>query len=149
MKKQFNIFVILAFVALVFPMLQGFMKKENPNLTGLVINNANPDSILTRETWFSGEYQNLKDDYNNDHWAFKELFVRLNNQLYYDWFNQLRVNGFVSGKEHYVFSEGYIFSAYGDDFIGEDKIDEKIRKARVVQDTLCLLYTSPSPRDRG
>ena len=40
--------------------------------------------------WFSGEYQNLKDDYNNDHWAFKETFVRLNNQFYYKTFNQIQ-----------------------------------------------------------
>ncbi|MBS1635266.1 MAG: hypothetical protein JST26_05040 [Bacteroidetes bacterium] len=137
MKKQYNIFVILAFLALAFPMLKGFVNKDkNPKLTGLVINNANPDSILSAETWLSGQYQNLKDDYNNDHWAFKELYVRLNNQLYYDWFNQIRVNGFVSGKDNYVFSEGYLFSAYGDDFVGEEKIKSKIEKARVLQDTL-------------
>ena len=86
--------------------------------------------------WLSGEYQNLKDDYNNDHWAFKELFVRLNNQFYYSAFNQLRVNRFVSGKDNYVFSETFIFSAYGDDYIGEQKIISNLEKAKVVQDTL-------------
>ena len=119
-KKSYNLFVIIAFVALLFPMVAGFMKKDkNPHLTGIVINNINPDSTFTKDQWFSGEYQSLKDDYNNDHWAFKEKFVRLNNQFYYDAFNQLRVNGFVSGKDNYVFSEGYIFSAFGDDYVGD------------------------------
>jgi hypothetical protein len=136
-KKSYNLLVVIAFAALAFPMLKGFVKKDkNPHLTGIVINHVNPDSLFKSEQWFSGEYQNLKDDYNNDHWAFKELFVRLNNQLYYDLFNQLRVNGFVSGKENYVFSEGYIFSAFGDDYIGRQRIQTKLEKAKVVQDSL-------------
>jgi hypothetical protein len=136
-NKSYNLFVIIAFVALLFPMVAGFMKKDkNPHLTGIVINNVNPDSTFTKDQWFSGEYQSLKDDYNNDHWAFKEKFVRFNNQFYYDAFNQLRVNGFVSGKENYVYSEGYIFSAYGDDYVGDEKIITKLEKAKVVQDSL-------------
>jgi hypothetical protein len=138
-KKSFNLFVILAFLALAFPMIVGVLSYDNvPNLIGIVINNVNPDSLVKKDKsmWFSGEYQTLKDDYNNDHWAFKEKFVRLNNQFYYDAFNQLRVNRFVSGKDNYVFSETFIYSAYGDDYIGKNPINEKLRKAKVLQDTL-------------
>ena len=137
--KQQNTFTILAFIALLFPMLAGFMKKDkNPHLTGIVINNNNPDSLLKKDKslWFSGEYQSLKDDYNNDHWAFKESFVRLNNQFYYDAFNQLRVNGFVAGKDNYVYSETYIFSAYGDDYIGKEKVQTRLQKLKIIQDSL-------------
>lgn len=62
--------------------------------------------------------------------------VRWNNQVYYKLFNQLRVNSFVSGKENYVFSESYIFSAFGDDLIPETEISELLKKAKVLQDTL-------------
>jgi hypothetical protein len=137
--KSYNLFVIIAFAALAFPMIAGFMKTDNkPNLTGIVINNVNPDSLVKKDKsmWFSGEYQNLKDDYNNDHWAFKELYVRLNNQFYFKAFNQIRVNSFVLGKENYVYSENYIFSAFGDDYVGEQKIVSKLQKAKVVQDSL-------------
>ncbi len=138
-NKSYNLFVIVAFAALCYPMIMGFIKSDCiPNLTGLVINNVNPDSLLKKDKgmWFSGEYQSLKDDYNNDHWAFKETFVRLNNQFYYDVFNQIRVNAFVAGKDNYVFSESYIYSAFGDDYVGEEKIKSKLEKAKVVQDTL-------------
>jgi hypothetical protein len=138
-KKVYNIFVVIAFAALSFPLIVGFIKKDNkPNLTGIVINNVNPDSLLKKDKsmWFSGEYQILKDDYNNDHWAFKESYVRLNNQFYYELFNQIRVNTFVLGKDNYVYSEGYIFSAFGDDYIGKEKINSKLAKAKVVQDSL-------------
>ncbi len=137
--KSYNLFVILAFLALCYPMIMGLMKQNNkPNLTGIVINDVNPDSLFKkdRSMWFSGEYQSLKDDYNNDHWAFKETFVRLNNQFYYKAFNQMRVNSFVLGKDNYVYSEGYIFSAFGDDYMGEQKIISKLEKAKVVQDSL-------------
>jgi hypothetical protein len=138
-NKSINIYVVIAFLSLAYPMLVGLMNNNTiPNLVGIVINPINPDSLLKKDKnmWFSGEYQTLKDDYNNDHWAFKEKFVRLNNQFYYDVFNQLRVNRFVSGKDNYVFSETFIYSAYGDDYIGQSKISEKIRKAKVIQDTL-------------
>ncbi len=138
-RKTYNIFVFIAFAAISYPMIMGILKKDNkPNLTGIVINNVKPDSLLKLDKgmWFSGEYQSLKDDYNNDHWAFKETFVRLNNQFYYKAFNQIRVNAFVLGKDNYVYSEGYIFSAFGDDYVGEDKILSKLQKAKIVQDSL-------------
>lgn len=134
-KKTYNIFVLVAFASLLYPMLAGLTKKDNkPNLTGLVISDEKP--VLSTESWLSREYQDLKDDYNNDHWAFKETFVRLNNQFYYQAFNQIRVNSFVLGKDNYVYSEGYIFSAFGDDYIGKEKIKSKLEKAKVIQDTL-------------
>jgi hypothetical protein len=134
-KKSINLFVIIAFGAILYPMLAGLMKKDNkPNLAGIVVSDENPK--LTTESWFSREYQDLKDDYNNDHWAFKELYVRLNNQFYYDAFNQIRVNSFVAGKEGYLYSEVFINSAYGDDYVGKEKIKTKLEKAKVVQDSL-------------
>lgn len=116
-------------------MLAGLTKKDSkPNLAGIVVSDENPK--LNSDAWLSGEYQDLKDDYNNDHWAFKELFVRLNNQFYYNAFNQIRVNSFVSGKDHYAYSEDYIFSAFGDDYVGHEKTKTKLEKAKVIQDSL-------------
>lgn len=112
-----------------------FLKKDNkPNLTGIIMLDKRPE--LNKETWFSGYYQKQTDDFNNDHWSWKEFLVRWNNQLYYNLFNEIRVNGFVAIKDNYVISKSYILSAYGDDFIGEEKIKEKCRKARVVQDSM-------------
>lgn len=134
-NKIYNSSVIFAFMAIAFPLLLSFVQKDNkPNLVGIVINDKKPE--FSSGEWFSGSYQSDADDYNNDHWAFKELFVRLNNQFYYKAFNQIRVNGFVIGKDNYVFSESYIFSAYGDDYIGEEKIKSLMQKAKVIQDTL-------------
>jgi len=133
--KTYSIHCVIALLALAFPLLIGFIKKDNkPNLVGIVISDTKPE--LTAKAWFDGSYQTERDDYNNDHWAFKEKMVRLNNQFYYKAFNQIRVNGFVIGKEDYVFSESYIFSAFGDDLIREEKVKTLLQKAKVVQDTL-------------
>lgn len=134
-NKIYSKEIIIAFIALSFPLLYSFVKKDNkPNLTGIVISDKKPE--FNSENWLSGSYQTEMDDYNNDHWALKEISVRLNNQFYYKAFNQIRVNGFVLGKENYVYSESYIFSAYGDDFIGEERIKTLMQKAKVVQDSL-------------
>ncbi len=117
------------------PAIHTFLKKDNkPNLTGIVMLEKRPE--WNKENWLSTYYQKQTDDFNNDHWAWKEWMVRWNNQLYYSLFNEIRVNGFVAIKDHYVISKSYILSAYGDDFIGEEKIKEKCRKARVIQDSL-------------
>ncbi|GAB4205354.1 MAG: hypothetical protein Fur0023_14070 [Bacteroidia bacterium] len=125
----------LFFIAFSLPAVITFLKKDNkPNLTGIVILEKRPE--LNKENWFSGYYQKQTDDYNNDHWAWKEWMVRWNNQFYYDVFNEIRVNGFVAIKDNYVISKNYILSAYGDDFTGEEKTRERCRKMKVVQDSL-------------
>lgn len=135
----------LAFLGIALPLLLSYfnylgrdseedLNYNKPQLTGIVISDEKP--VFNRENWLSGNYQKESDDYNNDHWSLKEIMVRMNNQFYYDCFRQIRVNGFVSGKEDYIFSEGYIFSAFGDDLIPESQIRDLLQKAKVVQDSL-------------
>jgi hypothetical protein len=144
-QKTYSIHHLIALAGIFLPMALTYLnyigksskddtEYNKPDLTGLVINNEKP--VLNRANWFSGTYQTESDDYNNDHWALKEWMVRCNNQLYYDVFHQIRVNGFVLGKEDYVFSEGYIFSAFGDDLLPEEQVKTLLQKARVVQDSL-------------
>ncbi len=134
-KKTYSIHGVVILIAISIPLFISFVVKDNkPNLTGIVISDEKPK--LSSETWFNGSYQADMDDYNNDHWAFKEIMVRLNNQLYYKYFNQIRVNGFVIGKENYLFSESYIFSAFGDDDVNENRVVTLMQKAKVIQDTL-------------
>jgi hypothetical protein len=143
--KTYSAHCVFILILISWPMLLAFIKYEQrespedktynkPNLTGLVISDEKPK--LTRETWFSGEYQAETDDYNSDHWSMKEFMVRANNQFYYKAFNQIRVNGFVIGKDDYVFSESYIYSAFGDDLVPESKVSDLLKKAKVLQDTL-------------
>ena len=144
-EKTYTVHHLVLLFALLLPLLVTWMKyskREGPEdttynkpaLTGIVISDKKP--VMSRENWFDGSFQKETEDYDNDHWAFKEISVRLNNQFYYDCFNQLRVNNFVSGKDHYVFSETYIFSAFGDDLVARQKFETLLEKARVVKDSL-------------
>jgi hypothetical protein len=144
-QKTYSIVHVFILLALLLPMFITFLNYKSresdddktynkPNLIGLVISDEKPKFSL--KDWFSGDFQKTSDDYDNDHWSLKELMVRLNNQFYYKAFNQIRVNNFVIGKNDYVFSEGYIFSAFGDDLVKEEKVKDLLQKAKVVQDTL-------------
>jgi len=134
-KKTYSVHALVIWIAISIPLVASLLgNAEKPNLVGLVMANERPK--FNSENWFNGIYQQQNDDYNNDRWGLKEIMVRLNNQLYYSLFNQIRVNGFIIGKEDYVFSESYIFSAMGDDEIDEGKVIDLMIKAKVVQDTL-------------
>lgn len=144
-EKTYSIHHVVLLGTLLLPLFVTWMRYSKrdgpedltynkPDLTGIVISNEKPQ--FNRENWLDGSFQKESEDYDNDHWAFKEISVRLNNQLYYDYFNQLRVNNFVSGKENYVFSETYIFSAFGDDLAERQKFETLLEKARVVRDSL-------------
>lgn len=134
-SKTYSIHCVIALLALAFPLLSSFMKSDDkPNLVGQVISNEKPK--FSWSDWFQGLYQEERADYNNDHWAFKENMVRLNNQFYYQVFNQIRVNNFVIGKDDYIFSESYIFSAFGDDLMQEAEVTSLLEKTKVIQDTL-------------
>jgi hypothetical protein len=144
-QKTYSVQLVICLMAISWPLLYSVLKYQSregeedisynkPNLTGLVISDEKPKFSFS--DWLNSSYQTSADDYNNDHWAYKEKMVRLNNQFYYRLFNQIRVNGFVIGKDNYVFSESYIFSAFGDDLMKEEKIKVMLQKAKVLQDTL-------------
>jgi hypothetical protein len=134
-QRSYSIHCVAALIVIAIPLMAGWIREDDdPHLTGFVIAKEKP--VFSLKTWFDGSYQKLRDDYSSDHWAFKEKMVRANNQLYYDAFNQIRVKSFVAGKDHYVFSESYVFSAFGDDLMDEGKVASLLEKAKVVQDTL-------------
>jgi hypothetical protein len=130
-KKTY--FLFLVFISLPF-IIQLFRKETAPHLVGVTLTKEKP--LLSKEFWFSGYYQEQMDEFNDDNWAWKEWMVRWNNQLYYELFNIIRVNGFVAGLKNYVFSEGYIFSAYGDDLMPEHQISGLLQKSKLIRDSL-------------
>ncbi|HBS87288.1 MAG: hypothetical protein A2W91_03640 [Bacteroidetes bacterium GWF2_38_335] len=86
--------------------------------------------------WFDKSYQEKTDAYLNQEFGFRNWYVRLNNQIYFDFYNQAKANRVVVGKENFVYEKEYIYAYYGYDFIGEDKIKEKVYKLKMLRDTL-------------
>jgi hypothetical protein len=134
-EKVFKKYYLIWLCLISLPFINQLFRKETlPNLVGVTLTKEKPE--WNRLSWLSGYYQEQIEEYNNDNWAWKEWMVRWNNQLYYKLFNIIRVNGFVAGLNNYVFSENYIFSAYGDDLLPQEKVKEQIQKAAVVHDSL-------------
>ena len=94
------------------------------------------------KSWFSGEYQQSKEQYLNDAFGFRPFFVKLNNQIAYTFFGKVKANGVVIGKENYLFEENYIKAYYGTDFVGRDSIAHRMQRLKFIQDTLAKLNKS-------
>ncbi len=91
---------------------------------------------ITSKNWFSGEFQLQNEKYINDNFGFRNIFIRLNNELAFRFFNKAKANGVIIGKENYLYEINYIHSYYGSDFIGKDSINRRMEKLKFVQDTL-------------
>jgi|SRR6185437_6534139 len=89
--------------------------------------------------WFSGEYQDAKEKHLNDVFGFRDLCVRINNQVEFSLFKKINANSVILGKDNYLFEYNYIKAYFGTDFIGEDKIRERSERIRFIQDTLAKL----------
>ena len=130
-----EILLIFILLVLVFPAIQkmfNIIKVEW--LKGAIIK---IDKIeLTTYNWFSGEYQEQSEKYFNENFGFRNAFIRLNNEIGFDFFRKAKANGVIIGKNDYLFEENYIKAYYGTDFIGKDSIDQRMDRLKYVQDTL-------------
>lgn len=133
-----TILLILVLFVLIFPVLQTSFRfcKIDP-LKGAI---SVPDQKnISIEKWFSGEYQLADEDYLNETFGFRSVFVRINNQIAFTFFNKAKANGVIIGKKNYLFEENYIKAYYGTDFIGKDSIRKRMSKLKFIQDTLSKL----------
>jgi hypothetical protein len=126
-------------VFLIIPLFQfQFQCLSVTPLRGAIVN---PEDVsLSFEKWFSGEYQTKKETYLNATFGFRELFIRLNNQIAFSLFNKANVQDVVIGKNNYLYEINYIKAYYGLDYIGKDSIEQKMKKLSFISDTLAKLH---------
>lgn len=134
--KRLKQTIFFGIIALLFvPMIQHkFRFFEEKPLNGSFALSSKP--ALTKESWFSGEYQEKQDKYITEHTGFRPGWVRLYNQWNYSLFDKAGASGVIIGKEDYLYEENYIKAYYGTDFLGEKKIAEITDQWKAVQDTL-------------
>ena len=89
--------------------------------------------------WFSGTYQEQNEKYLNEKFGFRNLFVRINNQVAFSLFHKAKANGVVIGKHNYLYEENYIKAYYGTDYLGHDSIEHRMQRVKFLQDTLSKL----------
>jgi len=89
--------------------------------------------------WFNGEYQTQNEKFFNESFGFRNVFIRVNNQLAFSLFNKAKANGVIIGKNNYLYEENYIKAYNGLDFIGTDSITHRMQRLKYIQDTLSKL----------
>jgi len=94
-----------------------------------------PDVALSN-AWFDGDYQKKKEEYINQNFGLRNYFVRLNNQIDFSLFKKANVGKVIVGKGDFLFENNYLEAYSGNNFAGEQKLDELYKKLKIVQDFL-------------
>lgn len=120
---------------LLLPYIQAdFNLLEIPPLKGAIV--PVTDSSFTLKGWFSGDFQEMREKYLNESFGFRNIFVRLNNQLKFSLFKKANAKDVIVGKDNYIYERSYISSYYGQDFIGIDSITQRMQRLKLISDTL-------------
>ena len=135
MKILKSSFVILLLCILSLPILQGELSLVNEKkLAGFFNLLPEPElAFFTWERWFKGEFQEVTSTQIEDHVGMRNSLLRIHNEYDYRLFSVTHAEGFIRGKEGYLFEEDYIFEYTGEFFIGEETIDYKLEKLKEVQ----------------
>ncbi len=87
-------------------------------------------------TVWSGEFQDKYSDYFKYQVGFRDLLVRLYNQIAFSLYDEAHLSNVVVGKNNQLFQDFYIDAYVGKDFVGENLINEQCAKLKKIQDTL-------------
>lgn len=123
-----------------------FPLAEEPRLFGIFEKAAFPDvKYFTWKRWFAGAFQDKVSAQVNDNLGFRPTLIRINNQYDFSLFRIIHAEGFIAGKDGFLYEEDYIHEYTGNYFIGKPAIDKKIRRLKRVQEELqrrglCLLF---------
>lgn len=90
--------------------------------------------------WFKGDYQKKKEAYINQSFGLRNYYVRLNNQIDFSLFRKANVDKVVVGKGDFLYENNYIDAYFGNNFIGKEKLDERFKKLKSLQDYLLLQH---------
>ncbi|MFZ4521605.1 MAG: alginate O-acetyltransferase AlgX-related protein [Bacteroidales bacterium] len=110
--------------------LQGFFPQvERPDL-----------KYFTWTRWFSQDFQEVYATRLNEYTGLRNTLIRIHNQYDYSFFGQTHAQGFLEGRNRYLYEEDYIREYNGDYFIGKKSIDQKLSRLKNVRDSLAYYH---------
>lgn len=138
MKSKVKIILFSFFVVLLLlPALQReFNVISFKPLNGAFSNTSRKQ--LTVNGFLNNKYQTAFEQNLIDSVGFKNFFVRLNNQLGYSLYSKSNAKKVVVGTEGVLYEDYYIKSYYGNDYVGFDFIDNKVKLFSQLQNKLAL-----------
>jgi hypothetical protein len=133
-----HILLILFLLILLLPVFQEiYQPVKEEKLNGFFILNDKPDlKRFTWHHWFDGSFQDHFNKGTEDHAGFRNSLFRLNNQYDYSLFGISHAQGFIKGKNNYLFEEDYIYEYTGKYFIGKSTLEKKFSKLKEIQEYL-------------
>jgi hypothetical protein len=102
-------------------------------LKGAVVEPDKP--VLTKESWWSGQFQQEFGAYYEYHIGLRPFLIRLRNQLYY-WLYDQSTTYVVPGENDQFFSWDYWAAYRGLDFAGADSITARVERIGLLRDQL-------------
>jgi hypothetical protein len=136
-KKEhiLRVLLLLVMAVLFFPLIQetAGLFSEKP-LKGAFTTSKKPVAGL--EQWWNGTYQDSFELWQNEQFGMRNSYVRLHNQVEFNFFNNASANGIVIGKNNFLYEAQYIRALNGNDYVGEKSVQEITRKLKILQDTL-------------
>ena len=85
------------------------------------------------EKWKNATFQEGQEAYIKDHFGLRPFMVRFYNEVFDRIFGEYQANGVIMGKDGYLFEEGYLLAATGQDYIGQDSINELVHSLALVE----------------
>jgi hypothetical protein len=149
MKEKFKtVLFILLFCMLWMPFIQQYTRwLPELKLDGAFVESSLPP--LTNESIKSFEYQNQFEKYQNEHFGFRPLMVKIKNSIDYWLFSELSNADNVEGKNGLIFSVGSIARTLGLDYNGKEVNQNRIDRIRFMNDGLkkhgCKVITTIAP----
>jgi hypothetical protein len=132
-SKKLTFIIIL--IVLITPLIeQAFNFIGTKPLNGAVVNSS--DISFSLKNWFAGDYQKTKEQYLNEHFGFRNIFLRLSNQIDFSLFKKVHAKGVIVGGKNYLYELDYIRAFTGKDFLGTDSIIKNVSKIKLIQDSL-------------
>ena len=95
---------------------------------------------LNEENWLTGVFQPAEQRIINDSCGFRNILVRIRNQIDFSLFNMAHAEDIVPGRNGYLFETHYLDGYYGNDFLGTESINKTIKKLEFINDTLKKLH---------
>jgi hypothetical protein len=91
---------------------------------------------FTARAFWVGGFQQQYEAWQNERFGFRNTLVRIHNQIAYSLYGRSVAREVVIGQDGYLFAQAYVDAVSGRDFVGEEKIRERLEKARRLQDAL-------------
>ena len=143
MQKTIKKILISLIVCILFlPMVQQHFRIFNIKpLNGFFETRSKPDT-LSFKSWFDESYQKKYTGFLEDSLGFREILIRINNQINYSLFKKTDATNVVVGKNDCLYEEGYILDYNGSAFLGTKFWNELLRRTKQVQDTLKKIHNT-------